>query len=495
MRGLDELWRRRIVREQGADAYDFSHDKIREVAYCALSPRAAAPSPPARRAGAGTLHAARPRRRERRSSPPTTSAPGRRARPSTWYVRAADAAQRLHANAEAVAAPRPCARAPPHAARGRASATRGSWRSSRALPAPLVGVEGYLSDRCRDVHRRALGARRPRSASSRTPPLLRSLAIASLARGDFEAARASASSCARAASATRTTCSGGGRLRARHRRLLAGPARTPRARTSRPPSSATAPSSEAAHLAPLRAGSEVVCLSRLANTLWFLGHADDAERMRQMPRWRSPTRAAIPYSRAVAGVWSAMLALDLRDEQRLREYAEALGVRGGRPRGQAGPASPPRPSPASSTCSTAGAGGHRPPPAPSGLGARRDRPRPARPRLIARVLLEACALGGGRPGGLAAADRALELGMGALLWEAEARRLRAEFLAALDAPGAEVEAELERARSRRRAPGRAGAGGAGAARASTESVRGTLWGTLAERPIVDPARVSTTRGL
>ena len=35
---LDELWRRRIVREQGADAYDFSHDRIREVAYAAIGP-------------------------------------------------------------------------------------------------------------------------------------------------------------------------------------------------------------------------------------------------------------------------------------------------------------------------------------------------------------------------------------------------------------------------------------------------------------------------
>lgn len=34
--GLDELWRRRIVREQG-DSYDFSHDKLREHAYTALS--------------------------------------------------------------------------------------------------------------------------------------------------------------------------------------------------------------------------------------------------------------------------------------------------------------------------------------------------------------------------------------------------------------------------------------------------------------------------
>ena len=32
-RALDELWRKRIVREQGPNAYDFSHDKLRDVAY------------------------------------------------------------------------------------------------------------------------------------------------------------------------------------------------------------------------------------------------------------------------------------------------------------------------------------------------------------------------------------------------------------------------------------------------------------------------------
>jgi DNA-binding SARP family transcriptional activator/predicted ATPase len=34
---LDELWLRRIIREQGADGYDFSHDKIRQVMYGELS--------------------------------------------------------------------------------------------------------------------------------------------------------------------------------------------------------------------------------------------------------------------------------------------------------------------------------------------------------------------------------------------------------------------------------------------------------------------------
>jgi DNA-binding SARP family transcriptional activator len=37
VRGLDELWQRRIVREQGQEAYDFSHDKLREVIYAELS--------------------------------------------------------------------------------------------------------------------------------------------------------------------------------------------------------------------------------------------------------------------------------------------------------------------------------------------------------------------------------------------------------------------------------------------------------------------------
>ncbi|MFQ6102175.1 MAG: ABC transporter substrate-binding protein [Anaerolineae bacterium] len=37
VRGLDELWQRRVVREQGMYAYDFSHDKIRQVIYEGLS--------------------------------------------------------------------------------------------------------------------------------------------------------------------------------------------------------------------------------------------------------------------------------------------------------------------------------------------------------------------------------------------------------------------------------------------------------------------------
>ena len=38
VRALDELWQRRLVREQGLQAYDFSHDAIREVACTGSGP-------------------------------------------------------------------------------------------------------------------------------------------------------------------------------------------------------------------------------------------------------------------------------------------------------------------------------------------------------------------------------------------------------------------------------------------------------------------------
>ncbi len=37
VRALDELWHKRIVRENGANSYDFTHDKLREVAYAEIS--------------------------------------------------------------------------------------------------------------------------------------------------------------------------------------------------------------------------------------------------------------------------------------------------------------------------------------------------------------------------------------------------------------------------------------------------------------------------
>ena len=139
VRSLDELWRRRIVRERGADAYDFSHDKIREVAYLALSP--------ARRRHhhlrvAHTL--------ERLHDPGPVSGQlamhyeraGAADKAVTWYVRAAEVAQQLHANVEAV---RLLERALDllHTLPETPERDTRELAILSVLPAPLGGVEGY----------------------------------------------------------------------------------------------------------------------------------------------------------------------------------------------------------------------------------------------------------------------------------------------------------------------------------------------------------------
>lgn len=101
VRGLDELWQRRIVREHGADAYDFSHDKLREAVY-------------------GTLRIARRRLLHRRVAEALEAvyADGLDAvsglvaahyeqagvveRAVIYYQRAAEVARRVYANAEAI---------------------------------------------------------------------------------------------------------------------------------------------------------------------------------------------------------------------------------------------------------------------------------------------------------------------------------------------------------------------------------------------------------
>jgi hypothetical protein len=60
-------------------------------------------------------------------------------------------------------------------------------------------------------------------------------------------------------------------------------------------------------------------------------------------------------------------------------------------------------------------------------------------------MLEACVRSGDARSGLVVADRALASMGPDHLWEAEIRRLRAEFLAALGASADEAEAELDRA--------------------------------------------------
>src|SRR5581483_12336421 len=95
-----------------------------------------------------------------------------------WYARAAEEALRLHAHAEAV---RLLDRAlvllhtlPPTTERDARE-----LEILTALPASLLAVEGYGSRRYADIHRRA-GELAHRLGVEPAPPILRSLALASL---------------------------------------------------------------------------------------------------------------------------------------------------------------------------------------------------------------------------------------------------------------------------------------------------------------------------
>lgn len=440
VRGLDELWRRRIIREHGADAYDFAHDKIREVAYLALSP--------ARRR---RYHLRIAQALERRFAPESGPVSGRLAahyeragaadEAITWYVRAAEAAQQLHANVEAVRLLdrtldllRTLPEAPERDARELAILT--------ALAAPVGGVEGYSSERLAGVQRRALALARTLGVEP-PPPLVRSLAIASLSRGDFEAAQHF-----------------GEQLHARGERdaddmlLVEGEyvlgiaafwqgefefAR----RHFKAAVEFYCPEHRPTHLLRYGLDPRVICLSRLGNTLWFLGFTEEATRARDAAL-ASAEEIEHPDTRGTALLFAAMLAVDMREQDHVRAYTALLNDEGleyqWRPTQVNGIALNGYVSVLDGQME---AGIARIEHALNELG-RADHAPGMRAYLV-RLLLEACATAKDARAGFAAAERALAMGGAARVWEAEARRLRAEFLTVLGAPANEVDAELERA--------------------------------------------------
>jgi DNA-binding SARP family transcriptional activator len=101
VQGLDELWQRRIVREQGTNAYDFSHDKLRGVAYASLSQarrrvlhrRVAEALEAVHTGNLGAVSGQIAAHYERASMPSKAAA---------YHRRAAEAARRVYANEEAM---------------------------------------------------------------------------------------------------------------------------------------------------------------------------------------------------------------------------------------------------------------------------------------------------------------------------------------------------------------------------------------------------------
>jgi tetratricopeptide (TPR) repeat protein len=440
VRGLDELWRRRIVREQGANGYDFSHDKIREVAYLGLSP--------ARRRH-HHLRVARALERRYVHDPEPVSGQlaahyeraGQIDQAIAWYRRAADAARQLHANVEAIRLLERALdllRALPETPQRQAR----ELTIIAALPAPLGWVDGWASDRLAAVHQRGLDLARALGIES-APPLLRSLAIASLSRRDFA-----------------TAGDFGEQLRARGEReaddvllveadYILGIAAFWQGRFAAARGHFEAavdryrPEHHRVHLLRYGLDPKVICLSRLGNTLWFLGRPEAATRARDAALALA-AEIGHPFSRSTALVFAAMLALDMRDADGIRAYTALLtaelGVHETRPTQVSSEAISGYVDVLDGRLETGIARIQR------SLDETREADHaPGMRAHQVRVLLAACALAGDARTGLAVADQALASGDAARLWEAETRRLRAAFRASLGAPAADVEAELERA--------------------------------------------------
>jgi hypothetical protein len=140
-------------------------------------------------------------------------------------------------------------------------------------------------------------------------------------------------------------------------------------------------------------------------------------------------------------VFAALLALELRDEESLRRFTAELAVQHGGAATDLALGSFEAYLDVLDGRSETGLGRLR-----ELLAVTREAAHaPGQHACMVRLLLEAYARTADAAAGLGTAEHALQAVTGVRLWEAETRRMRAEFLADLSGPSDEVDAELERA--------------------------------------------------
>jgi tetratricopeptide (TPR) repeat protein len=319
LQSLDELWRRRIIRARGIDAYDFSHDRIREVAYLDAGPL---------RRRESHLRVARALE-ELRSADPAAAGQlawhydrgGAPERAVTWYARAADAAQQVSA-IDAVA--RLLRRALDLLQRLPDTRDRDEQELAVRLKlgAALVALRGYASVEVAGTYRRArtlcerLGHPVP-------PPILRALALVGIATADLDATESFGTQLVAAGEAR------GDDLVTVEGHYVLGVAAFWRGRLQASRDSFARaiaryhPERHREHVALYTQDPKVVCLSRLAWTLWLLGFPEDALKARE-ESIELAQELADPYSHAYALWFSIFIAIDADDLARVREQSSAL---------------------------------------------------------------------------------------------------------------------------------------------------------------------------
>jgi tetratricopeptide (TPR) repeat protein len=344
-----------------------------------------------------------------------------------WHERAADAAQHLYASADAVRfldraleLVQRLQKTPERSARELAIAT--------SLVVLLGWVEGFASPRVDRAQRHALALSRELRMEV-APSLLRSTAMFSLSHEQFEEAEhAGAELRARGDAGNDDVLVVEGEYVLGIAAFWKGNLESAREHFETAVARCL-PDQVREHLQRYGQDPRIICLSRLANTLWYLGQAAEALSARDAALSMADALAH-PQSRATALVFATMLALEMRDWAKLREYVAAL----------AAPLTA-QSTKAASVAIQAFSGfievldGR----ALQGIArirgalaeAEQEYHAPGNRSCIERVLVEALAQAGEAHAGLSAVDRALDRGAGVRVFEAEMRRARAGFLAAV----------------------------------------------------------------
>jgi hypothetical protein len=232
-----------------------------------------------------------------------------------WYLRAATAAQRLYADADAADLM--------HQAWDIVRSEPGSRRELDVLvglPGPLAAAEGYASPRLRTVLDRAFRIA-GRLGAEPAAPLLRARAMAALARGEFDTALdCGAQLCAHGADDDVLAVEG---------HFVQGVAAAWRNETTTARTHLQAavdryrPENRPAHLLAYSQDPQVLCLARLAHVAFCAGDPAEARELRRRAL-ESARTVGHPFTLAAALLFAALLDLDLAELPPLREHVAEL---------------------------------------------------------------------------------------------------------------------------------------------------------------------------
>ncbi|MDT3444629.1 MULTISPECIES: AAA family ATPase [unclassified Pseudofrankia] len=319
-RDLDEVWRRQLLLTSGGDTYDFSHGKLREVAYRLMSPARRRHSHTQLARALQDIHAGRWDEVAGQIAAHLHQA-GARDEAVDWYARAAQAAGRRHADAEAADL---LDRAWTLLRSGPESRNRDEHELAllTALPGPLSAAAGYASPRLRTALDRAF-ALAERLGVEPAAPLMRARAMAVLSRGEFDAAlEYGGQLCALGESDDVLAVEGN---------FVQGVAAAWRgdATSARDHLRAAIdryrPENRPAHLLAYGQDPQALCLARLAHVHFCLGDMPEAHRLRH--RSLELARAVNhPFTLAGALLFAALLDLDLADLPSLRQHVAELAA-------------------------------------------------------------------------------------------------------------------------------------------------------------------------